>query len=73
MLIPSPMTADSIVRGSLLRDSDMYLRMKGSHAPGMNAATRAVVRAAVARGFTVAGIRDDYTGLIATDIHWRVQ
>jgi 6-phosphofructokinase len=39
----------------------------------MNAATRAVVRAAVARGFTVAGIRDDYTGLIATDIHWRVQ
>jgi hypothetical protein len=29
MLIPSPMTADSIVRGSLLRDSDMYLRMKG--------------------------------------------
>src|ERR1039458_7655661 len=36
----------------------------------MNAATRAVVRAAVARGFTVAGIRDGYTGLIAADIRW---
>ena len=42
----------------------------GGDAPGMNAATRAVVRAAVARGFTVAGIRDGYTGLIAADIRW---
>lgn len=42
----------------------------GGDAPGMNAATRAVVRAAVARGFTVAGIRDGYTGLIDADIRW---
>jgi 6-phosphofructokinase 1 len=40
----------------------------GGDAPGMNAATRAVVRCACARGMSVAAIRDGYTGLIAGDI-----
>src|ERR1035441_1419508 len=40
----------------------------GGDAPGMNAAIRAVVRIAVARGFTVLGIRDGYTGLIGGDL-----
>jgi 6-phosphofructokinase 1 len=39
----------------------------GGDAPGMNAATRAVVRSAVARGFAVAGVYHGYTGLIAGD------
>ena len=40
----------------------------GGDAPGMNAAIRAVVRTAVAHGFTVLGIRDGYTGLIGGDL-----
>jgi 6-phosphofructokinase 1 len=36
----------------------------GGDAPGMNAATRAVVRAGVTRGFEVLGVRHGYTGLI---------
>jgi 6-phosphofructokinase 1 len=37
----------------------------GGDAPGMNAAVRAVVRTAAARGFEVVGVRHGYTGLIA--------
>lgn len=40
----------------------------GGDAPGMNAATRSVVRCACARGLQVAAIRHGYTGLIAGDI-----
>ncbi|MBQ7970995.1 MAG: 6-phosphofructokinase, partial [Clostridia bacterium] len=40
----------------------------GGDAPGMNAAIRAVVRAACARGIEVVGIRRGYAGLIAGDI-----
>jgi 6-phosphofructokinase 1 len=40
----------------------------GGDAPGMNAATRAVVRSAVARGCEVAGIRHGYTGLIGGEL-----
>ncbi len=40
----------------------------GGDAPGMNAAIRAVVRAARARGIEVVGIRRGYAGLIAGDI-----
>ena len=36
----------------------------GGDAPGMNAAIRAVVRAAIAPGDTVIGIRDGYRGLV---------
>lgn len=36
----------------------------GGDAPGMNAAIRAVVRAAIAAGDTVIGIRDGYRGLV---------
>ncbi len=36
----------------------------GGDAPGMNAAIRAVVRGALARGFEVAGVQDGYKGLI---------
>jgi 6-phosphofructokinase 1 len=36
----------------------------------MNAATRAVVRTAIAAGYSVAGIRDGFTGLIAGDLRW---
>lgn len=36
----------------------------GGDAPGMNAAIRAVVRAATARGWEVAGVRDGYAGLV---------
>ncbi len=39
----------------------------GGDAPGMNAAVRAVVRTAVARGIGVTGIIRGYTGLIAGD------
>jgi 6-phosphofructokinase 1 len=39
----------------------------GGDAPGMNAATRAVVRCAIARGMEVVGFRHGYTGLIAGD------
>lgn len=40
----------------------------GGDAPGMNAATRAVVRTALARGKRVMGIRKGYQGLISGDI-----
>ena len=40
----------------------------GGDAPGMNAAVRAVVRTAIARGMTVKGIRRGYNGLIEGDI-----
>ncbi len=40
----------------------------GGDAPGMNAAVRAVVRAARYRGIEVVGIRRGYAGLIAGDI-----
>jgi len=39
----------------------------GGDAPGMNAATRAVVRSAVARGWGVAGVFHGYTGLMGGD------
>jgi len=40
----------------------------GGDAPGMNAAIRAVVRAAIFNGFAVKGIRHGYNGLINNDI-----
>lgn len=40
----------------------------GGDAPGMNAAVRAVVRTAVAKGMTVKGIRRGYNGLMEGDI-----
>ena len=39
----------------------------GGDAPGMNAATRAVVRSAIARGWEVLGVRYGYSGLISGD------
>jgi len=39
----------------------------GGDAPGMNAATRAVVRTGIARGLKVTGIRRGYAGLLARD------
>ena len=39
----------------------------GGDAPGMNAATRSVVRSAVARDFEVMGIQHGYSGLIGGD------
>lgn len=39
----------------------------GGDAPGMNAALRAVVRAALAKGIEVYGIRQAYSGLLAGD------
>ena len=40
----------------------------GGDAPGMNAAIRAVVRTAIAKGFRVVGIRHGYAGLLREDI-----
>ena len=40
----------------------------GGDAPGMNAAIRAVTRAAIANGFTVKGIYRGYEGLINNEI-----
>ena len=40
----------------------------GGDAPGMNAAIRAVTRAAIARGYKVIGIRRGYQGLIEGDM-----
>ena len=40
----------------------------GGDAPGMNAAVRAVVRAAISKGMEVYGIRRGYNGLINGDI-----
>ena len=39
----------------------------GGDAPGMNAATRAIVRAGVASGYEMLGVRRGYLGLIAGD------
>lgn len=39
----------------------------GGDAPGMNAAIRAVVRAGIAKGWSMFGVRSGYTGLIAGD------
>jgi 6-phosphofructokinase 1 len=39
----------------------------GGDSPGMNAATRAVVRIGVSRGFEMLGVRRGYAGLIAGD------
>jgi 6-phosphofructokinase 1 len=39
----------------------------GGDAPGMNAAIRAVVRAGVARGLRMMGVRNGYTGLLADE------
>jgi len=40
----------------------------GGDAPGMNAAIRAVVRTAVAKGMKVKGIRRGYAGLLNEEI-----
>ena len=40
----------------------------GGDAPGMNAAIRAVVRTAIARGLNVKGIMRGYAGLLAEEI-----
>ena len=40
----------------------------GGDAPGMNAAVRAVARAALARGWEVCGVRNGYAGLLADAI-----
>lgn len=40
----------------------------GGDAPGMNAAIRAVVRSALAKGIEVVGIRRGYAGLLAGDV-----
>ena len=40
----------------------------GGDAPGMNAAIRAVTRAAISTGFNVKGIYRGFDGLIANDI-----
>lgn len=40
----------------------------GGDAPGMNAAIRSVVRAAISRGIKVMGIRKGYNGLLAGDV-----
>ena len=40
----------------------------GGDAPGMNAAVRAVTRAALARGWEVCGVRNGYAGLLADTI-----
>lgn len=40
----------------------------GGDAPGMNAAIRAIVRSALARGFDVVGIHDGYKGLVNGDV-----
>ena len=40
----------------------------GGDAPGMNAAIRAVVRTAIAKGYNVMGIRRGYHGLLREEI-----
>lgn len=40
----------------------------GGDAPGMNAAVRAVVRSAIARGIKVYGIKRGYNGLIDDEV-----
>ena len=40
----------------------------GGDAPGMNAAIRSVVRAALKNDMQVLGVRDGYTGLIKGDL-----
>ena len=39
----------------------------GGDAPGMNAAIRAVVRAGIAQGWEVSGVRHGFAGLIGGD------
>ncbi len=44
------------------------LLTSGGDAPGMNAAVRATVRAAISRGFNVKGVRRGYNGLLTDEI-----
>lgn len=52
---------------NIVRSGDAVKRIavltSGGDAPGMNAAIRAVVRAGIAHGFEVVGVRDGYAGL----------
>ena len=48
--------------------STIGILTSGGDAPGMNAATRAVVRAALSKGLKVKGIRKGYNGLLSEDI-----
>ncbi|HZM35240.1 MAG TPA: ATP-dependent 6-phosphofructokinase [Burkholderiales bacterium] len=43
------------------------LLTSGGDAPGMNAATRAITRGALAKGWSVVGVRNGYAGLLAAD------
>jgi 6-phosphofructokinase len=42
----------------------------GGDAPGVNAAMRAMVRSAVARGFETVGVQDGYKGLVNGDFRF---
>jgi 6-phosphofructokinase 1 len=56
-----------------LKESGLMQRIavltSGGDAPGMNAAIRAVTRAALARGWEVLGVHNGYAGLVADQMH----
>ena len=54
--------------GEIVMIKKIGVLTSGGDAPGMNAAVRAVVRAAISRGMEVYGIRRGYVGLITGDI-----
>ncbi len=48
--------------------SHMAVLTSGGDAPGMNAAIRAVVRAGIAQGWTVSGVRHGFAGLLGGEL-----
>lgn len=53
---------ENVVKGTI------GILTSGGDAPGMNPAIRAVVRAALSKGYNVKGIRHGYNGLLTDDI-----
>ena len=54
---------ENVVKGTI------GILTSGGDAPGMNPAIRAVVRAALSKGYNVKGIRHGYNGLLTDDIY----
>lgn len=51
-----------------MKQKNIGILTSGGDAPGMNAAVRAVVRCAIAKGYKVTGIKEGYHGLLNEDM-----
>ena len=55
-------------RCALLNDKCIAILTSGGDAPGMNAVIRSVVRAGIAQGMRILGVRRGFNGLINGDM-----